>query len=74
VQLPLVDVVVVVKDAVTIQQENSKAFAVYPCFISYKDTQKNASNIEGGYQTVVFTKSASGKWMIESLSWATSNP
>lgn len=74
VKLPLVDVVVVVKDAVTTQQENSKAFAVYPCFISYKDTQKNASNIEGGYQTVVYTKSTNGKWMIESLSWATSNP
>jgi ketosteroid isomerase-like protein len=60
------------KDPTFIEQDKDVAYAVFPVTVSYKVGNVKA-HTDTGYQAVVFKKATSGKWLIESSTWAVSN-
>jgi hypothetical protein len=60
------------KDPTFIEQDKNVAYAVFPVSVSYKVGNVRA-HTDTGYQAVVFKKATSGKWLIESSTWAVSN-
>jgi ketosteroid isomerase-like protein len=60
------------KDPTFIEQDKNVAYAVFPVSVSYKVGNVRV-HTDTGYQAVVFKKATSGKWLIESSTWAVSN-
>jgi ketosteroid isomerase-like protein len=61
-----------VRDAVHISEDKNKAYAVFPVQVTFVDGESK-NQLEQGYQTLVFTKSKNGLWLINTMTWATVN-
>jgi ketosteroid isomerase-like protein len=64
----LSNMVVDVKDAVTVQENKNEVYAVFPVTVSYKNPE-NKAIYEEAYKTIVFSKSKNGKWLIKHSTW-----
>lgn len=64
----LSNMVVDVKDAVTVQENKNEVYAVFPVTVSYKNSE-NKAIYEEAYKTIVFSKSKNGKWLIKHSTW-----
>jgi ketosteroid isomerase-like protein len=64
----LSNMVVDVKDAVTVQENKNEVYAVFPVTVSYKSAE-NKAIYEEAYKTIIFSKSKNGKWLIKHSTW-----
>jgi ketosteroid isomerase-like protein len=64
----LSNMVVEVKDAVTVLENKNEVYAVFPASVSYKNAD-NKTIFEEAYKTIIFSKSKSGKWLIKHSTW-----
>ena len=64
----LSNMVVDVKDAVTVQENKNEVYAVFPASVSYKNAE-NKTIFEEAYKTIIFSKSQNGKWLIKHSTW-----
>ena len=62
------NMVVDVKDAVTVLDNKNEVYAVFPVMVSYKNAENKAIN-EEAYKTIIFSKSKNGKWLIKHSTW-----
>ena len=64
----LSNMVVDVKDAVTVLDNKNEVYAVFPVTASYKNAENKPIN-EEAYKTIIFSKSKNGKWLIKHSTW-----
>lgn len=64
----LSNMVVDVKDAVTVLENKNEVYAVFPASVSYKNAD-NKIIYEEAYKTIIFSKSKNGKWLIKHATW-----
>jgi ketosteroid isomerase-like protein len=64
----LSNMVVDVKDAVTVLENKNEIYAVFPVSVSYKNAD-NKTIYEEAYKTIIFSKSKNGKWLIKHSTW-----
>jgi ketosteroid isomerase-like protein len=64
----LSNMVVDVKDAVTVLENKNEVYAVFPASVSYKNAD-NKNIYEEAYKTIIFSKSKNGKWLIKHSTW-----
>ena len=64
----LSNMVVDVKDAVTVLDNKNEVYAVFPVTVSYKNAENKVIN-EEAYKTIIFSKSKNGKWLIKHSTW-----
>ena len=64
----LSNMVVDVKDAVTMLENKNEVYAVFPVTVSYKNAE-NKAIYEEAYKTLIFSKSKNGKWLIKHSTW-----
>jgi ketosteroid isomerase-like protein len=64
----LSNMVVDVKDAVTVLENKNEVYAVFPVSVSYKNAD-NKTIYEEAYKTIILSKSKNGKWLIKHITW-----
>jgi len=64
----LSNMVVNVKDAVTLLENKNEVYAVFPATVSYKNAE-NKTIHEEAYKTIIFSKSKHGQWLIKHATW-----
>jgi ketosteroid isomerase-like protein len=64
----LSNMVVNVKDAVTLLENKNEVYAVFPVTVSYKNVE-HKTIYEEAYKTIIFSKSKNGQWLIKHTTW-----